>query len=103
MNKLDIIQADLNHYVRRVDRVENELEATRMELHDVKEMLNSALERIEYLETENASWGTNKQDFDTALDAVVTQGDGAQTSEMASGWDDTPERTRARSVGPTWS
>ena len=85
MNKLDSIQADLSHYVRRVDRVENELEATRMELHDVKEMLSSALERIEYMETENASWGTNKQDFDTALDAVVTQGEGAQTFEMASG------------------
>ena len=73
------------HYVQRVNQMENEGEATRLELYDLKALLAGALERIEHLEAENARW--TAQDFDTALDAVVTEG--VESFNLVSG-DSTP-------------
>ena len=54
--QLELIRAELSHYTMRVNSLEGAVEAIRLELGDAKDLLGSALDRVELLEAKNAAW-----------------------------------------------
>ena len=76
----------------RVNSLEGAVEAARLELGDAKELLGSALDRIELLEAKNAAWD-NQQGFEESLGNIMNEG--VRTFDLASGGT-TPRQEEAR-------
>ena len=71
----------------RVNSLEGAVEAIRLELGDAKDLLGSALDRIELLEAKNAAWD-NQQGFEESLGDIMNERvnpEGVPTFELASG------------------